>query len=119
MSWTPGMLSALTEKEKAAEGKKGMAYVVARLEALNYLYCWSEDATAIRRREAGLESFSRWHMVNRHLWRIQALYHGGDCFLAGWPGAFPHQRLWAARTFGDQHALPAYRAPLKSEEDQS
>lgn len=108
MSWRPGMLSALTEKEKAAEGKKGMAYVVARLYALNYLYCWSQEARA-----------TRWPMINRHLWRIRAMYQGGDCFLAGWPGAAPHQRLWSARTFDARHALPAYRSPLKGEEGQS
>lgn len=81
-----GMLSALDEMRREAEGKAGMAYVVRRLGYLNCLYCWG----------AGTKE-SHWPPVNRHLWRIQALYCGGDCFLAGWPGAAPHQALWRYR----------------------
>jgi len=68
-----------------AEGKTGLDYVVAKLRELNFRYCWTP----------GLRNKPQtdWSQVNRHLWRIQALYFGGDCFLARWPGASPHQRL--------------------------
>jgi hypothetical protein len=102
MSWTMGMVGHQVELNKAAEGKKGMAYVKARLSALNHKYCWCKDTHD-----------TLWPVVNRHLWRISAMYRGGDCYIAGWPGAVPHQRLWPMPTLGGGHAIPAYRVPLK------
>jgi hypothetical protein len=86
--WTLGMLEHLRQLEIAAEAKRGqgLPYVAARLEALNYLACWTVAARG-----------TLWPPVNRHLWRIAALYAGGDCFLASWPGAEPHQPLWRYR----------------------
>jgi hypothetical protein len=83
MAWTLGMTMHLSELERRSEGKTGLDYVRARIDALNHLYCWCEDTKE-----------TRWPMVNRHLWRISAMYFGGDCFLAGWPGASPHQKIW-------------------------
>jgi len=83
---TLGTLQAIAKDFQDAEGKTGMEYVVAKLRALNNRYCWTPGL----RNKAG----TNWGQVNRHLWRIQAMYHGGDCFLAGWPGAFPHQALY-------------------------
>ena len=82
-----------------AEGKTGLDYVVAKLRELNMRYCWTP----------GLRNKPQtdWGQVNRHLWRIQALYFGGDCFLASWPGASPHQRLYPNRS------LPGWRHPLE------
>lgn len=90
MGWTPGMLEHLCRLEdRAAEAQTKedrQKYIDARLSALNYLYCWCSDTRQ-----------TRWPIVNRHIWRRLALYHGGDCFLAGFPGAVPHQRLWQYR----------------------
>ena len=40
---------------------------------------------------------SRWELVNRHLWRVAAMYRGGDVELASFPGSFAGQRLWNYR----------------------
>jgi hypothetical protein len=87
---TLGTLQAIAKNFKKSEGKKGMALVIARLEALNGHYCWTPG---LRNKEG-----TNWEQVNRHLWRIRALYQGGDCFLAGWPGALPNQKLWPTQT---------------------
>ena len=117
---TLGTLQAIGRQHAAADGKTGMAYVVAKLDALNSQYCWNP---ALCNKEK-----TNWAQVNRHIWRIRALYHGGDCFLACWPGAVPHQALYAktaistdrlARTHpklvrknrGMGHSLSAYRPP--------
>lgn len=39
----------------------------------------------------------RWELVNRHLWRVGAMYRGGDVELAEFPGSFAGQRLWSYR----------------------
>ena len=86
---TLGTLQAIAKDFEQSEGKTGMDYVVARLKALNSHYCWTPGA---RNKEK-----TNWGQVNRHLWRIQAMYHGGDCCLASFPGAIPHQKLWPAK----------------------
>ena len=67
----------------------GMAYIKARLDALNMKYCWTPGL----RNKPG----TNWAQVNRHIWRIYAMYECGDCFLAGFPGAVPHQKLYEYR----------------------
>jgi hypothetical protein len=81
-----GTIMHMADLDKKAEGKKGMALVRARLDALNFRYCWTP----------GLRNKPKtdWAQVNRHIWRIQAMYNGGDCFLSGFPNALPLQRLW-------------------------
>ena len=96
---SPGTVSYMVELDDRCEGKTGMDYVVARLEALNFTTCWATEESQKK----------LWPMVNRHLWRIQAMYHGGDCFLAGWNNAVPHQRLYSSPTLGQKHALPAHK----------
>jgi hypothetical protein len=75
--------------------------VISRLRELNFAYCWSSD----RDKPTG----TNWGQVNAHLWRIRAMYEGGDVLLAGWPNAQPHQRLFPSRPFNERRALPAYR----------
>lgn len=72
-----------------------------RWSSLNFVYCWSTG----RNKQHG----TNWEQVNRHLWRIKAMYSGGDVFLAGFPNALPHQRLFPAWQLGQRHKLPAYR----------
>jgi hypothetical protein len=88
---TLGTLQAIARDFEKSEGKTGMEYVIARLRALNGHYCWTPG---LRNKPK-----TNWEQVNRHLWRIKALYHGGDCFLAGWEGAIPNQRLYPSRGF--------------------
>lgn len=68
-----------------AEDTMKLAQIVAKLRELNSLYCWNP---ALRDKPG-----TNWEQVNLHLWRIKAMYQGGDCELAGWPNALPHQRL--------------------------
>lgn len=72
-----------------------------RLKALNLRVCWEERA--------------RWPAVNHHLWRVAALYAGGDCFLAGFPGAVPHQRLFPdyAHIGETRHRVLGWREPRR------
>src|SRR5882672_5996202 len=42
--------------------------IYRRLHDINFDTCW--------------HARERWPAVNHHLWRLQALYAGGDCFLA-------------------------------------
>lgn len=100
-----GTLSHARHLQESEHEKTGLAYIQARLSHLNFLYCWGGPACQ-----------ERWRQVNRHLWRIRALYHGGDCFLAGWPGAVPHQRLYPSRCIGERHALPAWREGQSQQE---
>jgi len=54
-----------------------------RLSAMNSRTCWTPELHD-----------TLWGMVNDHIWRRKAMYEGGDCALAGWPGAVPGQRLY-------------------------
>jgi len=87
------MIDALCNMEDAAQAATGMERVYLTLKAKNYLYCYTSDGRDL------------WRMVNRHLWRLRAMYEGGDCFLAHFPGALPHQPLWRYQ----QPAAPAHR----------
>jgi hypothetical protein len=81
--WTLGMIQHLCDLGDEAKGKTGNDYISAKLSYLNFKYAWTKDE----------ESQRRWAMVNRHIWRRWALYQYGDCFLALFPGAHPHQTL--------------------------
>jgi hypothetical protein len=86
---TLGTLLDFAKRRQYADSiksKGGMTYILARLDELNMTYCWTP----------GLRNKSKtnWGQVNRHLWRIHAMYEGGCCFLAGFPNATPHQRIW-------------------------
>lgn len=106
MGWTLGMLQHLTRLEDEAEALQGqgLRYVEARLKALNYLTCWCSDTKE-----------THWPHVNRHLWRIRALYFGGCCFLAHWPGAQPHEPIWKYRPPRARNGCKV--APLYERED--
>jgi hypothetical protein len=88
----------MNKLEDECKGKSGMPCVIARLQFLNNYSCWISKESQEK----------RWGRINRHLWRIWALYQGGDCFLAGFNGATPHQRLWPFQSMG-KHSLPSYR----------
>lgn len=100
---TYGTLQHMIELDRQAEAVKHDRpnYIAAKLSALNYRYAWYPSLGG------------NWTMVNRHIWRRLALYQGGDCFLAGWPEAVPHQRLWPWPTLGldGYQTLPSYRVP--------
>jgi len=32
--------------------------------------------------------------IDEHLYRMDALYHGGDCLIAGFAGTKPNDRMW-------------------------
>jgi hypothetical protein len=102
---TLGTIQQMAKLSQEAEGKAGMALVRAKLSELNFRYCWTP----------GLRNKPRtnWGQVNRHIWRMAALYDGGDCFLADWPGAVPNQRLWPSKALGPDGlcTLPGYRWP--------
>jgi hypothetical protein len=38
-----------------------------------------------------------WEAYNRHMWRVEALYFGGDVEMGEFPGGIPGQRLWNYR----------------------
>lgn len=82
---TDGTIQHFVQLKKQAKGKKGMDFVLAKLRELNSRYCWTPELRD--------KAKTNWEQVNAHLWRIKALYFGGDCELAGWPGATPGQRL--------------------------
>jgi hypothetical protein len=97
---TLGTIQAMVENDQKAEGKTGLSYIVTRLEALNFRYCWTPGCRN--------KPKTNWAQVNRHVWRIQALYFEGDCFLAGFPNAKPHQRLNSSFA-----GLPPYRLTMR------
>lgn len=83
-----GVISHAVELDRRCEGKTGMDFVKAKLEALNYSYCWGNS--------------EKWPMVNRMLWRFDALYNGGDWFACSDDFKFqyrPHERLWTMRRY--------------------
>ena len=89
---TVGTIMDFVRRDEVADKLKvkgGMPYVLARLDALNMKYCWTPG---LRNKDK-----TNWGQVNRHLWRISALYQGGDCFLASFPGAIPHEKIWRYR----------------------
>lgn len=55
---------------------------------------------------------ARWELVNRHLWRVAAMYRGGDVELAEFPGSFAGQKLWNYR----QPAADASQEFVESQE---
>ena len=108
MSMTLGTLQHIVDLRQEAHGLTGMAHVRAKLRELNFAYYW--DGRRAEQKPTG----TNWEQVNKHLWRIRAMYEGGDCFLANWPGATPNQKLWPTRTFrstGSTHTLPGYSQP--------
>jgi len=58
----------------------GMKSVDAKLRKLNRDHRWMDYQFAQK--------------VNEHLYRMAALHHGGDCYIAGFAGAKPNDRLW-------------------------
>ena len=82
-------LARRDERADALKAKGGMPFIKARLDALNMRYCWTPG---LRNKDK-----TDWGQVNRHIWRIHAMYEGGDCFLAGFPEAKPHDRIWQYR----------------------
>ena len=58
----------------------GMKSVDAKLQEFNKDHRWMDYQFAQK--------------VDEHLSRIDALYHGGDCYIAGFLNARPNDRLW-------------------------
>lgn len=101
MVWTLGMTMHLSDLHSRCDGKKGMDYVQAKLHELNYAMCWCKDP--------------KWAMVNRHIWRIGAMYRGEDCFLAGFSGTRPHDRLWSLGRPMGAYFLPYRKAFMSND----
>lgn len=78
-----GVVAHAVELDMRCDGKTGMDYVKSKLSALNYAYCWGIP--------------DKWSMINRMLWRFDAMYNGGDWFFVDSQLYKPHERLW---TFG-------------------
>jgi len=62
------------------EPNTGMKSVDAKLQEFNKDHRWMDYQFAQK--------------VDEHLSRIDALYHGGDCYIAGFLNARPNDRLW-------------------------
>lgn len=72
-------LSRLDEKaEEAKQAGRIKDYIRLRLEALNFT--------------------STNDLINLHMWRVKAMYFGGDCEFAGFPGYNAGERLWQKGT---------------------
>ena len=97
---TLGTMQSWAEMRQRAEGRTGLAYIIAKLEELNSRYCWTPG---LRNKDK-----TNWDQVNRHLWRIKAMYQGGDCYLASFPGSLPHQQLWTSKACFSSHLAEAY-----------
>lgn len=66
--------------ENYFEANTGMKLVDAKLAEFNRNHKWLDYRLSQK--------------ISEHLYRIQALNNGGDCFIAGFPGAVPNDRLW-------------------------
>jgi len=62
-----------------------------------------DPSTGMKSVDAKLVEFNRegkwvdYHLtqrINEHLSRMHALYDGGDCYIAGFAGARPNDRIW-------------------------
>ena len=66
--------------EEYFEASTGMSLVDRKLQEFNKDHRWMDYQFAQK--------------VDEHLSRIDALYHGGDCYIAGFLNARPNDRLW-------------------------
>lgn len=87
---TMGTIMHGVELDDRCKNKTGHDLIRAKLEAMNYNYCWCGTP----------KQKALWGIVNRLLWRFKVMFEGdGDCELADIDRtpeqpSQPHDKLW-------------------------